>query len=65
MTQIWESLDGHRMGEHHRQMIRYSLAHLRFLEEQIADLDRAIGEKIEEAGLTKSFELLRTVPGLQ
>lgn len=64
-TEIWATLDGHQMGEHHRQMIRYSLAHLQFLEEQIQQLDQAIVEKIEQAGLTKSCELLRTLPGIQ
>lgn len=44
-------LQGHQMSEHHRQVIRYSLAHMRFLEEQPGELDRVILEKIREAGL--------------
>jgi transposase len=65
MTQIWESLDGHLMTAHHRQMIRYSLAHLQFLEAQIAELDRAIVDKMEQADLARSCELVRSVPGIQ
>ncbi len=33
------ALEGHRMSDHHRQMIRYSLPHMKFLEEQIAEMD--------------------------
>ena len=33
IPQIVAALEGHRMSDHHRQMIRYSLEHLRFLEQ--------------------------------
>jgi transposase len=65
ITAIWGSLDGHQMRDHHRQMIRYSLAHLQFLEKQIAELDKAILEKIEQEGLKESCELLQSLPGVQ
>jgi transposase len=62
---IIAALEQHRMSDHHRTMIRYSLAHMRFLEEQIEELDRDIEEKIRAAGLMQQWQLLQTVPGLQ
>jgi len=65
IPEIVQSLEGHRMSDHHRQMIRYSLKHLQFLEEQIAEMDAAIVAKIEEAKLVEQWQLLQTVPGIQ
>jgi len=62
---IIQSLEGHRMSDHHRQMVRYSLKHLEFLEEQIGEMDRDIVAKIGAAGLGPSWQLLQTVPGIQ
>ena len=39
---IIAALEEHRMSDHHRKMIRFSLEHLRFLEEQILQLDEEI-----------------------
>src|SRR5713101_5871278 len=58
---IIQALEGHRMSDHHRQMIRYSLKHLLFLEEQIAELDRDITVKIHAAGLDEAWQLMQTV----
>jgi transposase len=65
IPQIIASLEQHQMREHHRAMIRFSLEHLRFLEEQLGDLDEMIRKKIEEAGYQKQWELLQTIPGVQ
>ncbi len=65
IPEIVQALEGHRMSDHHRQMIRYSLKHLLFLEEQIAELDRDITAKIEEANLGPAWQLVQTVPGIQ
>src|SRR6266571_6118171 len=46
IPQIIAALEGHQMSAHHRQMIRYSLEHLQFLEEQIIKLDSDIAVKI-------------------
>ena len=51
------------MSEHHRKMIRYSLSHMKFIEEQIQEIDEAIAAKIHEAGLDRQWENLQTVPG--
>jgi len=65
IPQIMASLEQHQMREHHRMMIRFSLEHLRFLEEQLSELDQQIGRKIEEAGYKQQYELLQTLPGVQ
>ena len=60
---IIAALEGHQMSAHHRRMIGYSLEHLRFLEEQLAELDRDIAEQIQQAGLSQRWEDLRRIPG--
>jgi transposase len=62
---IVAALEGHQMSEHHRKMIRYSLSHMKFVEEQIEEIDRDIAAKIHEAGLDRQWQLLQTVPGVQ
>ena len=64
IPQIIAALEGHQMSDHHRKMIRYSLEHLRFLEEQIADLDEDIRGKIREAKLEPQWELIQSVPAI-
>jgi transposase len=65
IPEIIQALEGHRMSEHHRQMIRYSLKHMLFLEEQIAEIDRDITAQIQAAGLGEAWQLMQTVPGIQ
>jgi len=65
IPQIVAALEGHRMSNHHRQMIRYSLEHLRFLEEHIVELDQQIVAKIEALGYKPQWQLLQTVPGMK
>jgi len=65
IPQIVAALEGHRMSDHHRQMIRYSLEHLRFLEEHISELDQQIVAKIEALGYKPQWQLLQTVPGMK
>lgn len=64
IPQIIAALEGHRMSDHHRKLIRYSLEHLRFLEEQITSLDEDIAAKIREAKLEPQWKLLQSVPGI-
>ncbi len=52
------------MTDHHRRMIRFSLEHMRFLEEQVLVLDDAIRNQIEQAGWAKEWELLRSLPAV-
>lgn len=64
IPQIIEALQGHRMDDHHRKMIRYSLEHMKFLEDQIADLDRDIVEQIRAAGLEEKWKMIQSVPAV-
>jgi hypothetical protein len=52
------------MSAHHRQMIRYSMERLQFLEEQIVKLDSDIAAKIRAAQLGPQWQLLQTVPAI-
>jgi transposase len=65
IPQIIAALEGHRMSDHHRLMIHYSLEHLRFLEEHIAKLDEQIVAKMEALGYVPQWQLLQTVPGMK
>jgi len=65
IPEIIQALEGHRMSDHHRIMIGYSLKHLEFLEQQIGEIDGAIVGKIKEAGLEAEWQLLQTLPSIQ
>jgi transposase len=65
IPQIRAALEGHRLGEHHRSLIRHSMEHLAFLEEQIAELDGEISERVKSESLAPAVELLRSIPGIQ
>jgi transposase len=65
VPELLAALEEHQMNEHHRQMIVFSLQHMRFLEEQLAEIDQLIGQKIQEAGYDKQWELLRTLPAVR
>jgi len=65
IPEVVAALEGHQMSDHHRRMIRYSVDHMRFLEEQIAQLDQDIVAKIQEAGLEPQWQLMQSVPGVQ
>ena len=62
IPRIIEALEGHRMSDHHRMLIRQSLDHMRYIETMIAELDTAIGEKLRP--YEKQIELACTVPGI-
>src|SRR6266446_6364738 len=65
IPQIIAALEGHQMGAHHRKLIRYSLEHLQFLEEQILPLDSDIASQIREAKLEPQWQLLQSVPAIR
>src|SRR6058998_4109106 len=44
---IVEALEGHRMSDHHRFMIRQCLGHMRHIEEMIEELDKEIGVRLK------------------
>jgi transposase len=65
IPEILQSLEGHRLRDHHRRMLRLSLEHLAFLEQQIGVLDGEVLQLIEREGYQNSFELLQSIPGVQ
>jgi transposase len=65
IAEIQQALEGHRLRDHHRAMLRLSLEHLAFLEQQISTIDSGILELIQREGYQASFELLQSIPGVQ
>jgi len=63
IPQIVEALEGHRMNDHHRLLIRQSLKHMQFIEEMIEELDKQIQEKL--VPYQQQMELACTVPGIR
>jgi transposase len=59
------ALDGHRLTESQRSLIRRSLRHLEFLAQEIESLDLEIRAAVEAAGLQRQMEWLQTIPGIQ
>jgi transposase len=59
------ALEEHQMSDHHRDMIGFSLEHMRFLEDQLEKIDASIRHKIQQAGYQPQWELLRTLPAVQ
>lgn len=65
IPEIRQALEGHRLRDHHRTMLRFSLDHLAFLERQIDAIDSEALRLIEEHGYGKPFEILKSLPGVQ
>jgi len=65
IQEIQAALEGHRMTETQRELIRQSMSHMAFLEKQIEDIDQKIQEKIRSFGFTESYQLLQTVTGIK
>lgn len=65
VPEILQSLEGHRLRDHHRTMLRLSLEHLAFLEHQIDTIDGEVFRLIEKEGLQQPFDLLQSIPGVQ
>ena len=65
VPQLLTALEGHRMSNHHRSLVQFSLDHLVFLEEQIHRIDDEVVKQISLSGYQEAFELLQTIPGIQ
>jgi len=63
IPQIIEALEGHRMTDHHRFMIRQCLHHMRTIEEMIEELDKEIGLRLKP--YQQQIQLACTVPGIK
>ena len=62
---IIDSLQGHRLNQHSRFMIKLSLEHLAFLEEHLQSIDAEILARVQGPEFQRAFELLQTVPGIR
>ena len=62
IPEIAAALEEHQMNAHHRQMIRYSLEHMQFIEQQIIQLDKDIAQKIRETGLETNGNCCKAYP---
>ena len=65
IPQLVEALKGHRLTDAQRFLIEHCLQHMAFLEQSLEQLEARILQQIEEAGLTRPFELLQTVPAIK
>jgi transposase len=65
IPQIQAAMEGHHMTEHHRRLIRHSMRHLAFLEDEIAELDAEIVRQTEVGSLQPAMELVETIPGIK
>jgi transposase len=65
IPEIIQSLEGNRLDEHYRFLIRLSLEHLAFLEQQLQRIDAEILSRVEQPEFRQAFELLQTIPGIK
>jgi transposase len=64
IPQLTEALEGHRMRDHERLLIRSCLRHLACLEEELEELDGEILRRMQAPPFNDAFLLLQTVPGV-
>jgi transposase len=65
IPELTAAVEAHRMSDHHRRMIRGSLRHLAFLEQELFPLYEDILRQSEVSGLQNALRLLETLPGVQ
>jgi len=64
LPKLIEALQGHRMSDHCRLVIRSSLRHLGCLQEEVELLDEEILSRMRMPPFEQPFALLQTVPGI-
>jgi transposase len=64
IPQLIRALDGNRMSDHLRFIIRSCLRHLACLEEEIEELDAEIIRRMNLPPFENAFTLLQTIPGI-
>ena len=62
LPKLIEALEGHRMTDHHRFMIRQSLNHMNYIEAQVIELDKEIQKSLQP--YQKQLKLACSVPGI-
>ncbi|HZL68034.1 MAG TPA: IS110 family transposase [Candidatus Limnocylindrales bacterium] len=64
VPQLIEAIEGNRMCDHVRFLIRGCLRHLACLEEETEELDAEILRRMQFSTFQKPFTLLQTIPGV-
>jgi transposase len=64
IPQLIEALEGHRMSEHERLLIRSCLRHLACLEEEVEELDGEILRRMQMPPFETAYRLMQTLPGV-
>jgi transposase len=65
IPEIIQSLEGNRLDDHYRMLVRLSLDHLAFLEQQLQRIDEEIFSRVQAPEFRQAFELLQTIPGIK
>jgi len=63
--QIIAALEGHRLPETYRWLLRQGMEHLALLVQQIEELNRQVEEKIQTEGWKLPYQNLQSIPGLR
>ena len=65
IPEIIQALEGNRLDDHYRFLIRFSLEHLAFLEQQLQQIDTEILSRLQAPEFRQAFELLQAIPGIK
>lgn len=65
IPEIIQALEGNRLDDHYRFLIRFSLEHLAFLEQQLQQIDTEILSRVQSPEFRQAFELLQAIPGIK
>jgi transposase len=63
--QIVLALEGHRLPEVYRVLLRQGMEHLAMLVQQIEELDRQVEDKIRAEGWNEAYKNLQSIPGFK
>jgi transposase len=64
-AELIAALEGHRLPEAHRLLLRQGMEHLALLVQQIEELDRQVEQKIRAEGWDADYRHLQTIPGVR
>jgi transposase len=65
IPEIIHSLEGNRLDDHYRLLLRISLDHLAFLEQQLQQIDTEILSRVQTPEFKQAFDLLQKIPGIK
>jgi transposase len=63
IPELTASLEGHRLNDHDRWMIRQCVAHLNFLESQLKDIEQELLRQLQP--WADDYALLQSIPGIK